>query len=57
MVKEKIKSFINEYSRVFKITKKPGREEFMTIVKASALGIAVLGVIGFIVQILWVLLM
>ncbi|MEK6904728.1 MAG: protein translocase SEC61 complex subunit gamma [Nanoarchaeota archaeon] len=55
MIKEKIQNFINEYMRVFKITRKPGRSEFVTIVKASALGILIIGLIGFIIQIIWVL--
>lgn len=32
------------------ITKKPDKEEYKTIVKATALGIAVIGIIGFILQ-------
>lgn len=32
------------------ITKKPDRVEYKTIVKASGLGIAIIGVIGFLLQ-------
>ena len=46
----KIKSFIRECFRVLKITKKPDAIEFKTIVKVSGLGILIIGLIGFVVQ-------
>ncbi|MEK6983569.1 MAG: protein translocase SEC61 complex subunit gamma [Nanoarchaeota archaeon] len=48
--KFKIKSFIGECLRVLKVTKKPDAIEFKTIVKVSGLGILIIGLIGFIVQ-------
>ncbi|MBI2659603.1 protein translocase SEC61 complex subunit gamma [Candidatus Woesearchaeota archaeon] len=48
--KYKIKSFIGECLRVLKVTKKPDAFEFKTIVKVSGLGILIIGLIGFIVQ-------
>ena len=48
--KEKIKRFIAECRRVLIITKKPDKIEFSTIVKISALGIALIGLIGFLIQ-------
>ena len=47
-----VRSFIDECRRVLKVTKKPDREEFNTIVKASAMGIAVIGIIGFLIFII-----
>lgn len=44
----KLKLFAAECSRVLKVTKKPTTFEFKTIVKVSALGIAIIGAIGFI---------
>ena len=38
-----------EYGRVMKVTKKPDSEEFKAIVKASGLGIIVIGMVGFII--------
>ncbi len=35
------------------VTKKPTKEEFKIIVKVSAVGILCIGLIGFIVQMLW----
>ena len=46
----KVKSFIQECLRVLKITKKPDAVEFKTIVKVSGLGILIIGLIGFVVQ-------
>lgn len=51
----RIKSFLSECVRVFTITKKPGTEEFKTIVKVSGLGILIIGLIGFLVHIIWTL--
>ena len=46
----KIKSFLQECSRVLKVTKKPDATEFKTIVKVSGLGILIIGGLGFIIQ-------
>jgi len=41
--------FTMECKRVLKVTKKPTKEEFKTIVKVSALGMAAIGLIGFLI--------
>ena len=46
----RFKSFVIECKRVFRITKKPSNLEFKTIVKASGLGIIIIGLIGFMIQ-------
>lgn len=46
----KLRSFIGECLRVLRVTKKPDAIEFKTIVKVSGLGILIIGLIGFIVQ-------
>ncbi|MBN2421011.1 protein translocase SEC61 complex subunit gamma [Candidatus Woesearchaeota archaeon] len=46
---QKVKRFYNECVRVLTVTKKPDKIEFMTIVKVSGLGMAVIGIIGFII--------
>ena len=48
----KLKSFITECKRVLKITKKPRMEEFGNIVKISALGMLMIGAIGFLLFII-----
>jgi protein transport protein SEC61 subunit gamma-like protein len=48
----KLKSFLLESRRVLRVTRKPTREEFKTIVKASALGMAIIGALGFIIHLI-----
>lgn len=43
----KLKRFVTECKRVLRVTKKPNKEEFLTIVKISSIGMAVIGLIGF----------
>ena len=52
----RFKSFLTQSKRVFKITKKPSMAEFKIIMKISGLGIAIIGVVGFIINMIWVLL-
>ncbi len=52
----RLKTFIIECIRVFNVTKKPTKDEFKVIVKVSGIGILFIGLIGFIVHILWILL-
>ncbi len=46
----KLRRFIQESLRVLRVTKKPDKQEFMTIVKMSGLGILVIGLIGFVIH-------
>ena len=46
----RIKSFFRECVRVFKITKKPTKEEYKTISKVAGLGILIIGLMGFLVH-------
>jgi len=48
--KKKFKEFIIECKRVLKVTKKPSRDEFKTIVKVSGVGILIIGLIGFLIH-------
>ncbi len=47
---ERLKAFIMECKRVLRVTKKPDKQEFTTIVKISAIGMAIIGVVGFLVH-------
>jgi len=49
---DRLKAFIVECKRVLRVTKKPDKQEFLTIVKISAIGMGVIGIIGFIVHFL-----
>ena len=52
----RFKSFVKESARVFRVTKKPSKVEFQTILKVSALGAAVIGLIGFLIYLVVTLL-
>jgi|TARA_B100001971_G_C18199938_1_gene543910 protein transport protein SEC61 subunit gamma-like protein len=45
----KLKSFLHQSKRVLQLTKKPGKVEYLTIVKVSGIGILVIGAIGFVI--------
>jgi len=38
-----------ETTRVMKMTKKPSKEEYKNLLKVTGIGIAILGVIGFVI--------
>jgi len=46
----RLRSFLIECRRVYKITKKPNKQEFSIIVKVSAIGMLIIGAMGFIIQ-------
>ena len=48
-VATKFKSFLIQSKRVWHILKKPTNEEFKSIAKISAIGILALGLLGFII--------
>jgi protein transport protein SEC61 subunit gamma-like protein len=50
-----IKSTIRKYSRVLQIARKPGKDEFVSSSKICALGIAVIGVVGFAIFLVFIL--
>ncbi len=46
----KTRSFLIKCRRVWRTLKKPTRKEFEQITKVSAIGIAILGVLGFLIS-------
>ena len=48
----RFKNFVRECRRVLIVTKKPTSFEFKTIVKAAGLGMIIIGMIGFIIQLI-----
>ena len=50
----KAKSTYYHYKRVLKRTRKPTKEEFVEVVKISAAGMLVMGLIGFIIQTIFI---
>ena len=49
---ERIKSFMAKCSRVWQILRKPGMEEFKMVSKISAIGLGVIGALGFLITII-----
>jgi len=47
-----LQSFYKQCMRVWQLLKKPDRSEFWTVSKVSAIGLALIGVIGFIITIM-----
>jgi len=48
---EKFKSFLAKCKRVWLALKKPSMMEFQSVTKISAIGILILGVLGFLISI------
>ncbi|MBI2575598.1 protein translocase SEC61 complex subunit gamma [Candidatus Woesearchaeota archaeon] len=46
----RFKGFLLESLRVLRVTKRPDKQEFATTVKVSALGMLIIGLIGFLIQ-------
>lgn len=45
----RLKSFVMQCIRVWKLLKKPDKTEFTTIAKVSAIGLGIIGVLGFLI--------
>lgn len=50
-IKEKMSSFGMKYLRVWRLLKKPTMNEFKTIAKVTAVGLLIIGAIGFLISI------
>jgi len=53
---ESITSTIKQYIRILQLTRKPSMDEFLTISKVAGAGIILIGIIGFVIYLLMVLL-
>ncbi len=51
--KQRIKEYLGECYRVLQVTKKPDKTEFKTVVKVSGLGILAIGLIGFLLHLIY----
>ena len=45
----KIKSFTSQCVRVWHLLRKPTKDEFVTVSKVSAIGLGLIGVLGFLI--------
>ena len=50
-VKQKMSSWFLQYQRVWRLLRKPTMNEFKTVAKVSAIGILIIGALGFIISI------
>jgi len=48
----KISSFIAKCTRVWHLLRKPSSEEFKTISKVSAIGLGLIGLLGFVITVI-----
>lgn len=48
--------FISDMQRVWKVTKKPSKKDYMLTLKIVSIGFLIIGVIGFTFEIVWQLL-
>ena len=49
----KLKNLFIESKRVWLITKKPDKEEFKVISKVTGIGVLLIGLMGFIIALIW----
>jgi protein transport protein SEC61 subunit gamma-like protein len=52
---ENIMNSLKQYVRILQLTRKPSKEEFLTISKVAGAGIVLIGVIGFVIYLVMVL--
>jgi len=51
-IKEKLASFFQQCVRVWHLLRKPSSEEFKTVSKISAIGLGLIGLLGFIITLI-----
>ena len=52
-VKGKIAAFLDDTKRIFTISKKPTKEEFLAMLKVVGIGIIIIGIIGYLISLLF----
>ena len=51
-VQESVNKFIKDSKRVLKVSRKPDMPEYLDLAKISAIGVAIIGVVGFVIVLL-----
>ena len=51
-IKEKLTSFFQQCARVWTLLRKPTTEEFKAVSKVSAIGLGLIGVLGFLITLI-----
>ena len=52
---ERIGVFFQNSRRIFKIANRPNRKDYLLVFKICAVGILILGVISYVIQLIWTL--
>ena len=47
-----LREFLYECKRVLRVSRKPGKDEYLTIAKVTGLGIVLIGLVGFLIQVI-----
>ena len=50
-VQERIDNFIKDSKRVLKVARKPDKEEYLQFAKVTAIGVVIIGLVGFVIVI------
>ncbi|MDO5860423.1 protein translocase SEC61 complex subunit gamma [Methanobrevibacter sp.] len=51
-VQERFDKFVKDSKRVLKVSRKPDKQEYIELAKVTAIGVAIIGVIGFVIVLL-----
>ena len=51
-IKERFDKFVKDSKRVLKVSRKPDAQEYRELAKVSAIGVVIIGVIGFVIVLL-----
>ena len=51
-VQERIDKFVKDSKRVLKVSRKPDAQEYRELAKVSAIGVVIIGVLGFVIVLL-----
>ena len=51
-IKEKLSSFVAQCVRVWHLLRKPTNEEFKAVSKVSAIGLGLIGLLGFVITVI-----
>ncbi len=51
-VQERIDKFIKDSKRVLKVARKPDKEEYLQFAKVTAIGVVIIGLVGFVIVII-----
>ena len=51
-VQERIDKYIKDSKRVLKVARKPDKEEYLQFAKVTAIGVVIIGLVGFVIVII-----